>query len=360
MKRINKRIIDSGKIQHCFFSVFKCSILSALISVSVLASFVLVSCNEEDDDTEVYYIDDYSTLYSYLEDNTEYSLFKSIIDSAVVDGNTMQTMASVYSSYNSNSGDNDYTLFLPTNEAINEYLEERGMTIGDLLSSSEKCWDLAANHLINMPLYSQYFPNGQISESSISGDFHTVRYESAGDGVVYYLDGDASVLIPDITVSNGVIHVINKVLVPITYTSCEWIEDNSDYQIFTEALKITGIYDLLQSLDPQAAPITMFVESDQVFNQAGINSLDDLIAKVSPDESNYTDNTNPLYEYIAYHVIKDKALYLTDMSDGKTNYSTYTTYPLTLTLDADLSHEDGLSVGVAINEGFVLLFMIRS
>ena len=316
-----------------------------------------VSCTENE--TTPTFRDSYSTLYTFLENNADVSLFRAVVDAAQIP-NSSQTMKSVYSSYNSNNGNNQYTLFLPNNQAIEKYLAENGMSIEELTASAQACWDLAANHLINMELFSRDFPNGEIADSSLNGESHTVRYEEGDSGVVYYIDEIASVISPDYVVSNGVVHIIDNVLIPISYTSGEWLKNNTEYSIFYEALAITGLYDRLQELDPLNSPLTMFVESNVVFQKAGITSLDDLVTRISPDNTNYTEDTNPLYTFMAYHLLDDKALYISDMTDGRTNYGTYTSYPLSVTLDPNLSLFDDLSAGIALNKGFKVLDTIVS
>jgi uncharacterized surface protein with fasciclin (FAS1) repeats len=305
-------------------------------------------------------VDDYATLYTFLEDNEDYSLFKSIVDAAAI-GSTSQTMESVYGSYNSSNPGVGYTLFLPDNDAIESYLSDKDLTIDELTSSAEDCWNLATNHLITAEYYSYDFPNGEIPDSSLNGEYHTVIYGDTDDGADYYVDEVASVLISDNAVSNGVIHVIDNVLVPVTYTSCEWLEENSEYSIFYQALQLTGLDTMLEELDPDSSPVTMFVESDAVFNEAGIYSLDDLKTAMSPDQIDYTDEENPLYVFLAYHILKDQALYVSDMSDGTENHNTYAYYPMAITLNTDYSQEEeGLSVGIAINIGFMVYDTIVS
>lgn len=324
---------------------------SAGVVVLSLGLLFMMSCTEETTPT---FRDNYSTLYTFLEDNEEVSLFKAIVDAAIIP-NTSQSMKSVYSSYNSNNGNNQYTLMLPDNEAIEKYLAELGLSFEQLTASAQDCWDLAANHLLNLELYSRDFPNGEIPDSSLNGEKHTIRYEESDNGVIYYIDEIASVKIPDFVVSNGIVHIIDNVLIPITYTSGDWLKSKSEYSIFFDALQITGFYDRLQELDPLTSPLTMFVESNLVFQKSGIYSIDDLKQKLSPAKTNYTEDTNPLYQFIAYHLLQDKALYISDMTDGRSNQGTYISYPLPITLSPDLSLYDGLSKGIALNDGFKVL-----
>ena len=320
------------------------------LAIALLLS-LFMAC--ETDETTTTFKDVYSTFYTYLEDNEELSLYKAIVDSAAI-GSTGQSMKDVYTSYNTYNGNNTSTLFLPDNAALEVFLQERNMTISELLSSPSDCWNISANHLVLQPLYSKDFPNGELPESSLNGQTHTIRYEDTDEGVSFLINETASVIIPDYTVSNGIIHVIDAVLVPISYTACEWIRDNDDYQIFNDALLLTGLFDELQYSDILA--LTMFAESDEVFQNSGIYSIDDLKAKYSPSESNYTDQFNPLYQFVAYHIIKDKSIFISDMdSNLRSSYETYASYPLSIKLNPDYSNFEGMSAGIALNKGFEII-----
>lgn len=313
--------------------------------------FSFVGC--EEDESFPTYKENYSTLYSFLEDNEEYSLFKAIVDTAIIEG-TEYSMKSVYSSYNSNDGGSAYTLLLPSNQAVENYLMDEDITLEALLASTQECWNLSTHHLINRRIASSDFPNGEMADTSLNGATHIVRFQNTEDGVSYLVDELASVTHKDLYQSNGTVHVIDHVLSPLSLTSCEWLDEDGGYTIFVEALKITGLYDELQAIDTKLTPYTMFVEADSVFEREGLMSIDDLKAKFSPDNTDYESVTNLLYQFVAYHILDSKAVFITDMSDGKTNYDTFTAYPLSITLSSELSDADDLSDGVAINVGHII------
>ncbi len=340
-------------------------LLSSIFLVSML---FLISCQEEI--LKGNYKDDYSTLYNFLEENENYSLFRQIVDAAIIEG-TEQSLKDIYSAFNHNSPEGTnrgYTLFLPDNAAVEAYLNENNTTLDALLSKSNDCWNLATHHLLVRKILKKNFVNGAIGDSSLNGAFHVIRFLEMGGTVGYLIDESATVKSANIEKSNGVIHLIDKVLLPITYTSCEWLEQATEYSIFVEALKLTGLYDTLQAIDTRINPFTMFVESDAVFTQKDIYSLDDLKQHVSPNNLDYSNPDNPLYQFVGYHVLPERLSFsnLTQTSSStsegttelsritKRNYNTLAYYPLQVTLDETLSLRDGLLEQVGINTAFAI------
>ena len=88
-------------------------------------------------------------------------------------------------------------------------------------------------------------------------------------------------------------------------------------------------------------PLTLLIEPDSVFNKRNIFTVEDLEKMISPDNSNYTDETNPFHNFIAYHILEG-SLFLDDFVGVATNYSTYSEIPLNIS---------GLELDIAINKG---------
>ena len=318
------------------------------IAIGFILFLTSLGCKEVIEDKT--YKEEYSTLYSFLENNPDYSHYKMIVDAALINSSN-QSMANIYRSFNSHPGGSRYTLFLPNNNALDNYFKGLGTSLDAFLAKPIDCWNLTTHHLINKRYYSKDFPNGEIRDTSLNGAGHVIQYISGSEGVTYLLDETASVLQKDLDQSNGVIHIINKVLTPFSYTSCDWLSGNKDYSIFVESLKITGLYSTLQKTNTKLYPFTMFVEADSIFSKKGIKSVENLIALISPNNKNYNEFDNPLYQFVAFHVISGRRIYLADMVEGKTSYETFASYPLSILLEGGVSESEKYFAGVGINKG---------
>src|SRR5690606_9855756 len=111
-----------------------------------------------------------------------------------------------------------------------------------------------------------------------------------------------------------------------------------------DAADLTGLRELIDfdtKQDLNRQPVTLLVEPDVIYNANGINHVDDLVSLISPGDNNYADQKNPLYNYVAYHILSGR--YFLDNFEGEnTNYTTFSEIPLNI---------NGLGINIAINKG---------
>lgn len=277
------------------------------------------------------------SIYDYIVENKEkFSDFLAIIEAGGID--------KTLSAYNPNG--NEYTLFLPGNEAIKKFIDATDgiSSINDILNNPEYARAFARYHVVNMGVHTQDFPFGAFSEPTLSEDYLTVSFIIETDTSYYKINNQAAVIMPNIEVSNGYIHEIEVALQPITFTSFGWLEKNQGYSIFKGALELTGVKNLLDFNTKEfenVSPVTLFLESDKIYNESGISSLQDLIQQISPGNSDYTNVSNPLYQYCAYHILTG-GRYINDFESVATNYTTLSEVPLNV---------NGLGNDLLINKG---------
>lgn len=280
---------------------------------------------------------DQLSMYYYILDNQEeYSNFLSILEVGGLD--------KTLSAYNPNG--NDYTLFLPSNKAIDNFIQstEGISSINDILNNPQYAAAFARYHVVNMGVHTQDFPFGAFPEPTLSDDYLTVSFIIQPDTSYYKINNQAAVTFPNIEVSNGYIHLIETALEPITFTSYGWLQQNSGYSIFKGALELTGVKSLVDFNEKEfenGSPVTLLVESDEVFKKRGINTVEDLAAYISPNNTNYTSPANPLFNYCTYHIIAG-GRYINDFEGAATNYTTLSEIPLNI---------NGLGNDLLINKG---------
>lgn len=248
------------------------------------------------------------------------------------------------SAYNPNG--TGYTLFLPSNEALDRFIQttEGISSINDILNNPAYAAAFARYHVVNMGVHTQDFPFGAFPEPTLSDDYLTVSFVIEPDTSYYKINNQAAVIYPNIEVSNGYIHEIQVALKPITFTSFQWLKDNSGYAIFREALEKTGVGNLVDfnvKEENSPSPVTMLVEPDYIYNRKGINSFEDLANLISPGKSDYTNPANPLYNFCTYHILTGSR-YINDFEGQATNYTTFSEIPLNI---------NGLGNDLLINKG---------
>lgn len=277
------------------------------------------------------------TIYDYLMDNEEeFSSFISILEK----GGVLKTL----SAYNPNGL--DYTLFAPNNDAMNRFINESDQfsSVNDILSNEVYAASFSRYHIVNEGVLTNDFPFGAFSEPTLSGDFLTVSFIIEADTSYYKINNQAAVNLPNIETSNGYVHHLETALVPITYSSYDWLANNSSFSIFKQAVDLTGLQPLIDfniKEDENKQAVTVLAEPDSIYQNAGIFSVDDLAAVVSPGNTDYTSSSNGLYNYVAYHVLTG-SFFLDDFADENTNYNTMSEIPLNI---------NGRGLEIEINPG---------
>jgi uncharacterized surface protein with fasciclin (FAS1) repeats len=107
-------------------------------------------------------------------------------------------------------GTGPFTVFIPTDDAFSAYLDEAGMNQAELFADTTLLRRVVEHHIVNMnedadmvmAMEGQSFTTAAGAELDVSVDGDTVMV------------GNATVVRYDIQASNGVIHVIDDVLVP--------------------------------------------------------------------------------------------------------------------------------------------------
>jgi hypothetical protein len=315
-------------------NIFRVILLSFSILVLVFGNY---SCSEKEI-TANFEDQEKMSIYDYLVANDSiYSSFLAILET----GNIAKTL----SAYNPNN--TGYTLFLPNNSTVDKFIKGSGKysSLEDLLADTAYVNILGRYHIVDMSISTDDFPFGALPEFTLSGDQLTVSFIIEPDTSYYKINNQSPVVFEDIELSNGFIDIISSTLNPIVYTSYAWLEHDPGLSIFKAAVDATGLKELIdlntKDNTTEASPFTLFVEPDSIFNLKNIYTFEDLANLISPDNSDYSNSTNPLNNFIRYHMLTD-IRFLDDFVDVITNYTTYSEVPLFI---------NGEGLDIAINNG---------
>lgn len=279
-----------------------------------------------------------SSIYDYVvQHKADYSSFLAIMEKGGID--------KTLSAYNPNG--TNYTLFLPTNDAVNSFLKTSTQyhTLDDILNDQTFVQALSRIHVLNMGVTTYDFPFGTFSEQTLSGDFLNVNFILGKDTTYYNINNQAKVTVANIKLSNGYVQVIGGMLQPITMNSYAWLKTHPGYSILLSAIDATGInktIDVDMKLKGQTLnPFTMLVEPDSIYNKKNIKSLSDLENVISPGQTDYTNPSNPLNLFVGYHILTESK-FLNNLQGVATNYNTFADIPLTI---------NGMGLDIIINRG---------
>jgi uncharacterized surface protein with fasciclin (FAS1) repeats len=303
----------------------------------LIAAYFFISCEREPIEAGFKDMKRMSIYHYIVENKDDYSAFLQILERGGVD--------KTLSAFNPN--DNGYTLFLPDNDAIIKYIEHspRYNSLDELLGDDEFVTTFSRYHIVNRSIHSSEFPFGSLPAQTLSNDFLAVSFVFGSDTAYYNINNQAPVKRTNIELSNGIIHLIANVLDPITYTTYEWLSLQTGFSVFKAAVELTG-FDRIMNVNTGEGtgnyqPFTLLLEHDSVYRKRGINSIDELILRVSPDNEDYKNPSNPLYNFVGYHMLTGH-FFLSDFVDIATNYTTYSEVALNI---------NGLRSDIRINPG---------
>ena len=206
-----------------------------------------------------------------------------------------------------------YTLFAPTDSAINTWLKQQSLSTIDQVPDS--AWqNVLKFHLLEEEVVTSEFNDGKLPSVTMLGQYLITGVSNEAGVSSYIVNRQAKVIQPNVTTGNGIVHVIDHVLTPATGTIARLIEQNPDYSIFLQAMKETGFYDTLNAntnADGSHRWLTLLAEPDKALSDTGITSYAALKAKYC----NTGDPKNPLdslHLFVAYHILQD-VKYLADI-----------------------------------------------
>ena len=227
-----------------------------------------------------------------------------------------------------------YTAFIPTDSAFQVYFKENGISLESL--TKEQKDTIIYNHVIRsvtQDYMTKDFTEGAISTTNMSNLYMVVSYSQDSTGTnEIWINKSSKIISADNKLHNGVVHAINKVLVPSRDNLGSQLEQMPEFSLFSEALDMTHMTDSIRDNydmnyhcpyttetinvlgysmrvpKQKKMGYTIFAEPNEVLNAAGINSIDQLVEYAeryygTEDRGDYTSRNNALNKFISYHIL---------------------------------------------------------
>ena len=216
-----------------------------LIAVIGIGMFTLTSC-EKDDNNDDNMVDTPKSIAAIASADPQFSI--------LVEALTKADLATTLSQPGT------YTVFAPTNAAFTALFTQLGVSGIDQLSG-DALRPILLYHVLGTKAVSSGLSSGYVSTLSpaVGGRFVSLKVDVAS-GVK--LNSASNVTAADIQASNGVIHVIDKVLLPPTVA--DLAVANSSFTTLVSALSGAGLVPALS--DPKAT-LTVFAPTNDAFAQ---------------------------------------------------------------------------------------------
>ena len=299
----------------------------------VILSFF--SCTEEIDESNRYTFTGETVADYLLNRSDKYSHFIRLLKQA--------DLLSLLQTYG------QYTLFLPDNEAVEKYIYEQDSIYQATKDSKKPVWTgvtspyiedlsdsmanfIARTHVTEALTRTYEMGDGSLPERNFNYRLLGVNYVAKGDQYYIMINNSSAIINADNNVENGVIHHVDKVITPSDKNVPGLIESYSFFGLFTEAMNRTEFCDSLllyndDSYNPDEYTITdavlgytryapktkfykytAFIETDDVFHENGIYTIEDLVAFAEKwygkeDRDNPTSPRNALNKFVAYQFV---------------------------------------------------------
>lgn len=185
------------------------------------------------------------------------------------------------------------TVFAPTNAAFDDLAEELDVSVSDLLDLPNLA-DLLTYHVLGTEVGSNAITNGAIVQPLSTTNSLKLTLKSNGNVFVNH----AQVTNADILADNGVVHVLNKVVLPIE-TVVDIAIDNGFTSLTAAVIKA----ELLPTLLNPFSEFTVFAPTNDAFQN--------LATLLNTDLTGLLGNPN-LSDILTYHVLSDD-VYSTDL-----------------------------------------------
>ena len=213
-----------------------------------------------------------SSIYDIVSNSTDHTTLKVAIDACALNG-TLSAPGSL-------------TLFAPTDAAFN--LLPAG-TVTALLNDIPQLTDILKHHVVGASVMSGMLSNNQVV-TTLLGTNVTVTINSMG----VFID-NAMVTVADIVADNGVVHVIDAVLLPPTpsNTIYDIVSNSADHTTLKVAIDACALDGVLSG----AGPFTLFAPTDAAFNLLPAGTVTALLADIPQ-----------LTDILMHHVVGDSVM----------------------------------------------------
>lgn len=178
-----------------------------------------------------------------------------------------------------------FTVFAPTDDAFAKLPEG---TVEGLLADKEALKNVLLYHVVDGKVPAKDVVTVS-SAKTLQGEKVKV---AAGDNVTI---NDATVIKADIMASNGIIHVIDTVLIPPAAPTKSIVETAVEAGQFTTLAAALTAAGLVETLDKGEGPFTVFAPTDEAFAKLPEGTVEGLLA-----------DPEALKSVLLYHVVEGK------------------------------------------------------
>lgn len=234
------------------------------------------------------------------------------------------------------SGAGPFTVFAPTNAAFAALLTELGLTKAQLLANKPLLTSVLTYHVLAGRVLKADVPVGT-AVRTVQGETLTVDSSLA---ITDRNGRKASITATDVFTSNGVIHVIDKVILPKLPNIVELAVAAPQFSILVEAVQAAGLAGALSG----STPLTVFAPTNDAFAA--------LLAELGLSKAQLLGNVPLLTKVLTYHVVPGR-VYRAGVPVG-TPIATLSGGTFTVDANLRITDANGRTAGITATDGLAL------
>ena len=188
-----------------------------------------------------------------------------------------------------------YTVFAPTNAAFAAALTELGVSKDQLFANKPLLTAVLIYHVLPAKVASSAIPFGK-AITTVQGSI--LKIDSVA-GAVVITDGrnrTSKVVTPDVAASNGVVHVVDKVILPADKNIVQTAQALPQFSILVEAVVAANLQGTLSG----TSPFTVFAPTNTAFAN--------LLTELGVTKAALLADTALLTKVLTYHVVSGRVL----------------------------------------------------
>ena len=233
------------------------------------------------------------------------------------------------------SGPGPFTVFAPTNDAFAALLTELGISKDALLADKALLTAVLTYHVLPSRVLRAEVPAGRAITTVQGGIF---KVDPVGANLVI-TDGrnrTSRITATDLAATNGVIHVVDAVILPANRDIVQTAQSLADFSILVEAVVAANLQGTLSG----SGPFTVFAPTNAAFA--------DLLAELGVSKDELLADVPLLTRVLTYHVLGTRVL----KADVPVGSAITTVEGGSFAIDASLAITDqrGRSAGIAATD----------
>jgi uncharacterized surface protein with fasciclin (FAS1) repeats len=232
------------------------------------------------------------------------------------------------------SGAGPFTVFAPTNAAFAALLTELNLTKQQLLDNKTLLTTVLTYHVLASKVEKASIPLGKAIDPVLTGTSDIFKIDLVGGNPVI-TDGrnrTSKITATDIQASNGVVHLIDKVILPADKDIVQTAQADTNFSTLVAALTQANLVSALQA----AGPFTVFAPTNAAFDALRL----ELGGGTTPITVQALLVRSDLADILKYHVVTPARVLKADVSVGTPITSLQGG---TFTVNASLAITDGRS-----------------